>query len=130
MPGRRSTSTWTLITPTGSRWWGPADLYTAWVLQVRSSSTASTGAVFTLEQTLVASDGVDGDRFGWSVSHSAGRIFVGAPYHDSANIDESGAVYVYEMQAGQWTETASCRRRYRPRRSSSVGISISMATQR
>lgn len=61
---------------------------------------------YEFEQLLQASDGIVGDRFGWSLALSGERILVGAPYRDSGGIDESGAVYVFELQGGVWLETA------------------------
>jgi hypothetical protein len=46
-------------------------------------------------QTLVASDGDAGDRFGTSVSISGGRALFGAPFDDE-NANDAGAAYVFE----------------------------------
>ena len=48
---------------------------------------------------LIAADGVDGDRFGWSVALSGDRVIVGALFYSSA--------YVFERAAGGgWNEVA------------------------
>jgi FG-GAP repeat len=59
--------------------------------------------VWTKVATLCASDGVDGDLFGASVSINAGNIAVGAPGRDSAR----GAVYVFSGGGSTWTENGT-----------------------
>jgi hypothetical protein len=46
------------------------------------------------QQKLLASDGEDGDNYGWSVSLSGGRLLIGA-YGDDDNGASAGAAYVY-----------------------------------
>jgi hypothetical protein len=58
------------------------------------------GNAWTGEQKLVASDGVAGDNFGWSVSLTADGALVGAYEADSYR----GAAYVYVKSGGSWTE--------------------------
>jgi len=56
-------------------------------------------------QKLLASDGGNGDRFGYAVSMSDDRAIVGAIYHDD-NGSNSGAAYIFERDiSGYWTET-------------------------
>jgi hypothetical protein len=54
---------------------------------------ARSGGTWTAEQTLFASDGASNDLFGWSVSLSADRVLVGAPYDDNLR----GAGYVFSL---------------------------------
>ena len=58
------------------------------------------------ETKILASDGVDFDEFGTSVSISddGTTCIVGAP-HDDDNAGNSGASYVYEFISGAWQET-------------------------
>ena len=59
-----------------------------------------TGGVWTQEQKLVASDGAEGESFGWSVSLGGDRALVGAYGHDTAR----GAGYVFVRSGESWTE--------------------------
>lgn len=55
---------------------------------------------------LVASDGEERDRFGWSVGISGGVAVVGAPKHDGGARNK-GAAYVFERTpGGRWTQVA------------------------
>lgn len=56
----------------------------------------------TQEQILLASDGVNDDKFGFSVSIYGDRALISAPGTDS----DTGAVYVYDLFEGVWSETA------------------------
>jgi len=60
------------------------------------------GGIWTLKQTLEASDAAYGDRFGASVALGRGFLLVGADGDDTASLD-SGAVYQFRLQAGTWT---------------------------
>ena len=63
------------------------------------------GAGGWVETNLVASDGVQGDRLGWSVAVSGDRVVAGA-FGDDDNGKTSGSVYVFESDlAGGWVET-------------------------
>ena len=55
---------------------------------------------------LTASDAVAWDRFGWSVAKSGDTIAVGSPYDDNATGADAGAVYVYVLSGGVWSEQA------------------------
>jgi hypothetical protein len=57
------------------------------------------------EAKLTASDGAEGDLFGWSVSLSDNRALIGA-YRDDDNGSNSGSAYVFELSGSTWTETA------------------------
>ncbi|MFH1270291.1 MAG: FG-GAP repeat protein [Nanoarchaeota archaeon] len=55
------------------------------------------------EQKLLASDGADADKFGYSVSVSGDVAVVGSPYDDDLGSD-SGSVYVYRFDGNEWVE--------------------------
>ena len=61
------------------------------------------GAVWTEQQNLVASDGATTDAFGSSVSISGETVAVGAP-DDDAPATDAGSVYVFVRSGGTWTE--------------------------
>jgi FG-GAP repeat len=63
------------------------------------------GDTWVEQQTLVPSDGAQGDSFGESVALSGDSIVVGAPDDDDAGF-RSGAAYVFVRVAGVWTEEA------------------------
>jgi hypothetical protein len=54
-------------------------------------------------QKLTASDAAATDRFGESVRIQANTILVGAPFQE-APLANSGAVYLFHLQEGQWVE--------------------------
>lgn len=60
------------------------------------------GVTWTQQQKLTASDGAEGDRFGWSVSISADTALVGAWW---ANI-EQGSAYVFVRKGTTWNQEA------------------------
>ncbi|MYG21681.1 MAG: hypothetical protein F4037_03035 [Gemmatimonadales bacterium] len=62
------------------------------------------GGSWTKITELRASDGAEGDSFGYSVSVSGNIIVVGAPYQDEKG-DDSGAAYVFSNDGGTWTQT-------------------------
>jgi len=73
--------------------------------------------VFTLEQgrwvekrKLLASDGRQGDNFGWAVAIDGPRLVIGAYGHDWTQADgqcNCGAAYVFQHdEQGRWTEVA------------------------
>jgi uncharacterized repeat protein (TIGR01451 family) len=61
------------------------------------------GATWTAQQTLVASDGATGDAFGSSVSISAATAVVGAP-GDDIGVADTGSLYVFVRSGTTWTE--------------------------
>jgi hypothetical protein len=68
------------------------------------SSTRVTLARLALQQSrLTAADGAAGDIFGYSVAVSGDTALVGAPWHDGAGVDGSGAAYVFIWSGGSWT---------------------------
>jgi hypothetical protein len=62
--------------------------------------------IWSLQQTLTASDGVPGDHLGYAVALEGDTALVGAPWDDvSANIDQ-GSVYVFTRSGTHWNEQA------------------------
>ncbi|NOT00103.1 MAG: hypothetical protein HOP29_05705 [Phycisphaerales bacterium] len=61
------------------------------------------GAVWTPQQKLTASDAAAGDEFGFSVSVSGSAAVVGAYADDDAGMD-SGSAYVFVRSAGVWAQ--------------------------
>jgi hypothetical protein len=60
------------------------------------------GTTWSLQQTLVASDGNSGDLFGISVSLSGNTLAIGASGRGSG----AGAVYVFVTSGGTWSQQA------------------------
>jgi MYXO-CTERM domain-containing protein len=60
------------------------------------------GATWTQQAELTASDGAADDLFGSSVSMSGGTAIAGAPYHGA----QRGAAYVFVQQGTAWTQQA------------------------
>jgi len=68
------------------------------------------GGVWTETAKLVASDRAVADRFGLSLAMSGETILIGAYNHDADALggnplSNAGAVYVYNLVGGVWTET-------------------------
>ena len=61
------------------------------------------GSTWQQEQTLIASDGAEGDNFGTSVAVSGNRIIVGANADDNGG-SSSGSAYVFEWNGTTWSE--------------------------
>ena len=61
------------------------------------------GANWSLNQVLTPSNGEDEDRFGVALSLDGTRLAVGA----ERGLGGEGAVYVFDKQAGSWSESAS-----------------------
>jgi hypothetical protein len=59
---------------------------------------------WSLTQQIYASDASSLDWFGAAVSLSGDRLIIGAPLEDSEGTN-AGAVYVFELIAGNWTQT-------------------------
>ena len=64
---------------------------------------ARSGTAWSEQSQLTASDGVDGDRFGESVTIQGTTIAVGSP---NEGLLESGAIYVFEQTESNWNEIA------------------------
>ena len=61
-----------------------------------------TSTTWTQQAKLLASDGAEGDMFGWSVSLSGDTALIGAMKDDDNGVD-SGSAYVFTRSAGIWT---------------------------
>ncbi|MGH9838559.1 MAG: putative Ig domain-containing protein [Blastocatellia bacterium] len=62
------------------------------------------GAVWTLQQKLSASDGAADDSFGFAVALSGDKLAVGAPY-DAVNFNyQQGSVYAFGRNGTVWTQ--------------------------
>lgn len=64
------------------------------------------GAAWVLQQSLVPSDGAAGDQFGYDVDIYANTIVVGAPFCDTGQGPNVGAVYVFTRTASVWSQRA------------------------
>lgn len=63
------------------------------------------GAMWTQQAKLLASDGDGDDSFGWSVAIDDGVAIVGA-YWDDDNAEYAGSAYVYRRDGAAWIEEA------------------------
>ncbi|MGC2169409.1 MAG: FG-GAP repeat protein, partial [Acidimicrobiales bacterium] len=61
---------------------------------------------FTQVAELTGSDGAADDYFGAAVAISGSTAFVGAPYHEVDGHTTEGAVYVYTLSDGTWSQSA------------------------
>jgi len=50
---------------------------------------------------LLAFDGVQNDRFGWSVAIDGNLAIVGSPFHDAAG-EDAGTAYIYRYNGSTW----------------------------
>jgi uncharacterized repeat protein (TIGR01451 family) len=62
------------------------------------------GATWTEQQKLFASDGAFGDNLGWSASISGSRLVVGAILDDTPGGPDAGSAYVFVRSGTTWTE--------------------------
>jgi hypothetical protein len=62
------------------------------------------GASWTQQQQLLASDGAANDRFGWGVALSGETALVGANHHVVATKADQGAAYVFTRSGAVWTQ--------------------------
>ena len=62
------------------------------------------GATWTPQQKLIASDGGNFDRFGWSVAVSDNVVAVGAREDDTVVGPDAGSVYVFTRAGTIWTQ--------------------------
>ncbi len=65
----------------------------------------SAGA-WTQQARLIASDGIQNDNFGWSVSINGDKVAAGA-FGDTVKGTESGSVYVYVREGETWNQQAN-----------------------
>ena len=68
------------------------------------SSTTRENRSWSQFQKLVASDGMNGDLFGYSVDMNGNSIVIGSYLANGAE-EQSGAVYIYEFQNESWVES-------------------------
>jgi hypothetical protein len=61
------------------------------------------GADFSLSATITPDSGQAGDRFGYGLSQSEDRIFLGAPGRQET-VANQGAAYVFRLDAGSWVQ--------------------------
>ena len=66
-----------------------------------------TGATWTQQQKLTASDGANGDQFGTSIAISGDTIIVSAPGDDlvDGSLQNEGSAYVYARLGTVWTHS-------------------------
>src|SRR6185436_3666310 len=62
------------------------------------------GAIWTEQQKLLASDGAAVDRFAWSVSVSGDTAVIGAYLADAVGAPDAGAAYVFVRSGATWSE--------------------------
>ncbi len=62
------------------------------------------GATWTQQARLVASDGAAADEFGRAVALSGDMVLIGAPQHDMAGKSDAGAVYLFTRSGASWTQ--------------------------
>ncbi|MBI3426641.1 MAG: putative Ig domain-containing protein, partial [Acidobacteria bacterium] len=67
------------------------------------------GAVWSLQQKLVAADGGDGDAFGVSVTVSGDLIAVGSDDYDLVGYQNQGSVYLFTRNGGVWNQQQKLR---------------------
>jgi len=60
---------------------------------------------WSLSEKLQASDGLQGDSFGWYIAMDADRAVIGARDVDAGAVN-TGAAYVFEREGDSWVETA------------------------
>lgn len=63
-----------------------------------------TGTAWSLQQTLTASDGIAGERFGQAVALAGDTIIIGASSSDLIENERQGAAYVFTRTGDTWTE--------------------------
>ena len=67
---------------------------------------SGTGSQWTLQATLIPSDGAAGDQYGTSVAVSGSTVVVGSPYHAVDGYTNQGEVYVYTPSGSSWSQAA------------------------
>ncbi|BBO80801.1 hypothetical protein DSCO28_13670 [Desulfosarcina ovata subsp. sediminis] len=66
--------------------------------------TRNGNGIWTEQQKLMASDGTQGNTFGWSVAIDGDTVIIGAPEHYFDYGDPGGAAYVFTFSGSTWTE--------------------------
>lgn len=64
------------------------------------------GANWSLQAALTASNSRPGDLFGWAVALEGNTATIGAPHRDSASFSDCGAAYVFTRSGAVWSEAA------------------------
>lgn len=67
---------------------------------------ARSGAIWTQQAQLIASDAAQGDHFGYSVDIHDNNILIGAPYDDNAAGNNAGSAYMFTKTSGVWSQQA------------------------
>ena len=75
------------------------------VVPQAAASPMAADPVFEAEQKAIASDGIDGDYFGWSVAVDGDTAVIGG-YGDDDNGSMSGSAYVFIRIGGVWKQQA------------------------
>ena len=88
----------------GNQLQGAVYVFTRVVSRPRSPHRAT--GIWTLQQTLTASDGAGGDSFGVSVALEGDTALVGADADDVGTNVNQGSVYVFTRVSGGWNESA------------------------
>ena len=63
------------------------------------------GGTWSQQAKITASDGAADDNFGLSVAIDGNTVIVGAPYHDTAQIN-AGAAYIFARSGSSWSQVA------------------------
>ncbi len=64
------------------------------------------GATWSQEAILTANDAAANDAFGYAVALDDSTLAVGAPGADAGSTVDAGAVYLFAMSNGQWSQSA------------------------
>jgi hypothetical protein len=81
------------------------------LIGARSDGTGSaytfvrSGETWTLEQKLEPSDPTEPSLFGWSVTLWGRTAAIGAPQKETDGIPQRGALYIFTLDQGTWSET-------------------------
>jgi FG-GAP repeat len=75
------------------------------IIAACSFASVASAATWTETDKLIASDGADGDSFGYAVSISGNTAIVGA-YGDDDNGGNSGSTYIYSYNGSSWSQDA------------------------
>jgi len=77
----------------------------AYLDDVGSNVNQGSAYVFDLDGNqlgiITASDGANGDSFGYSVAVGNGRIVVGAPFHEVGSNNNQGSAYIFDLNGNQ-----------------------------
>ncbi len=82
----------------------PRDMYQGILGRGAAYVFVRSGAVWTQQARLLATDGAEEDNFGLAVALSGDRAVVGARLEESGLLDNSGAAYVFERSGTSWSQ--------------------------